>query len=281
LTWITSPDASQVWTAEERWRFASAFGHPSDIGVVTATAVFMMRARARTSRRRWFLGTLTIFTLLATISRTAIAGFAAGLIFVAAKKKHLILTLCLTGSLLAAAILITPSHELLWQYISRSQSSEDIFSLTGRVPVYQDAISRLQVHWAFGQGFLSSRVLLLNEQSDNNGTVHPHNMLLAAATGMGMGGLILAVGSIVSLFAAVVRLLRVAHYYPGIRGEALSCAAAALPLIAFCILDSGFVARLSPFVFLYLAAAARTQDLLNICKLRTSTLCAKRLAVAD
>ena len=115
----------------------------------------------------------------------------------------------------------------------------------------------------FGQGFLSSRILLLNDLGEGNGTVHPHNMFLAAINGMGIGGAVLALGSLISLFVAAARLLRLSHHYPSVRADAVSCASALLPLAAFCILDAGFVAKLNPFVLLYLTAAARTQDMLN------------------
>ena len=199
---------------------------------------------------------------LATISRTAIAGFAAALLFFAAKRR-LVLVLCLSGSLLTLAILIEPSRNVILSYVARGQNADDIASLTGRVPVFEDAISRARVHWMFGQGFLSSRILLLNDLGEGNGTVHPHNMFLAAINGMGIGGAVLALGSLISLFVAAARLLRLSHHYPSVRADAVSCASALLPLAAFCILDAGFVAKLNPFVLLYLTAAARTQDMLN------------------
>ena len=262
LSWITAPEASQIWTDETNWRFASAFGHPSQIGIVAAAAVLMIPRRSRASFGRGAWMTLTVLTLLLTVSRTAIAGFAGGLLFVTTMRRRMTL-LCLIGSVIILALFIEPSRALITGYISRGQSSEDMASLTGRIPLYQDAISRVADHWAFGQGFLSTRVLLLDEQGNGNGTVHPHNLLLAALTGMGIGGAIFSLGSIVSLYATVIKLLRRARYDPGIRAPALASAATLMPLTAFCILDAGFVAKMSPYVLLYLVFAARAQDMLN------------------
>src|SRR5712691_6837844 len=267
LAWITPPELSQVWTDHEEWRFGSAFGHPSQLGIVAATAAFMLTRRPKKAIGRGLMMMLTVLTLLATISRTAIAGFVTALLFFAAKKR-LVLVLCLSGSLCTLAILVEPSRDVILSYVARGQNADDIASLTGRVPVFEDAISRAQVHWMFGQGFLSSRVLLLNDLGDGNGTVHPHNMFLAAITGMGIGGAVLALGSLISLFAAATKLLRLARHNPSLRADALSCAAAVLPLAAFCILDAGFVAKLNPFVLLYLTVAARTQDVLDSIELR-------------
>ena len=262
LAWITPPELSQIWTDHEEWRFGTAFGHPSQLGIVAATAAFMLTSGPKKAVGRGFAAMLTLLTLLATISRTAIAGFAAALLFFAAKQR-LVLVLCLSGSLCTLAILVEPSRDVILSYVARGQNADDIASLTGRVPVFEDAISRARVHWMFGQGFLSSRVLLLNDLGEGNGTVHPHNMFLAAITGMGIGGAVLALGSLISLFVAAARLLRLSHHYPSVRADAVSCASALLPLAAFCILDAGFVAKLNPFVLLYLTAAARTQDMLN------------------
>jgi O-antigen ligase len=262
LSWITAPEASRIWTDEPSWRFASAFGHPSQIGIVAAAAFLMMPGRSRSSFGRAAWMTLTVLTLLLTVSRTAIAGFAVGLLLIIIMRRRIIL-LCLGGWLIILAILVGPSRSVITAYITRGQSGEDMASLTGRVPIYEDAISRVEDHWAFGQGFLSTRVLLLNDQGDGNGTVHPHNLLLAALTGMGIGGAVLALGSILSLFATVIKLLRRTRDHPGIRQQALSCAASVMPLAAFCILDAGFAAKMSPFVLLYLVSAARAQDMLN------------------
>lgn len=261
MDWITAPGASRIWTDEATWRFASAFGHPSQIGIVAAATALMIFKGSKGSFEHAAYILLMVVTLLLTDSRTAIAGFAAGLIYILVKQRRIIV-LCVIGSCMILTLLIAPSRALITAYLSRGQSSGDINSLTGRTPVYKDALSRVADHWVLGQGFLSTRVLLLNDQGDGNGTVHPHDLLLAALTGMGIGGAILAVGSVFSLRSTVRKLIIFSGYYPRSRQQALRYSATMMPLIAFCILDSGFVAKMGPFVLLYLVFAAQAQDAL-------------------
>jgi hypothetical protein len=84
-------------------------------------------------------------------------------------------------------------------------------------------------------------------------------MFLAAILGMGVAGIVFAFGSVASLFATTLKLLKRTRDYHPLHSEAISCAAALLPIAAFCILDAGFVAKMNPFILLYLTACARAR----------------------
>ena len=264
LSWITPPSESSLWTAEPEWRFASAFGHPTTLATVAAVAIFA----ADDARRSMARVAVIIFNLTAlglTVSRTAIGGLIVGFTIMMAAKRRLILFACLCGALTVSVFLIPAWSGTLTSYLTRDQSTDQLTSLNGRVALYEDAWRRIQEHWLLGQGFMSNRVAILDEQADGSGTLHAHNVLLEALTGTGIIGGFLALAACIHLCILPLVILRRSDGRPPLRREAIVLASSLPPVIGACLLDAGFATTLTMLGWAFMVLAARGQEAVNAC----------------
>ena len=262
--WISNPAESMAVTAgfEKVWRFESAFGHPSLISVVAAAGAAGLAYRAR--GRQWLVaGPLMgwlVLTTVVTISRTAIAGLAGGLIVAAVGRRVLIPCICLVGFVAPILLMSTDVREASGYYLSRGQDDADFRSLTGRVQAYQEAVRRIKLYWPIGQGFQAGRVQSLDATGENYAVSHAHNLFLESAFSLGLLGIVFATMVLIALAATVWRILQRDR---ALSGEAYSVgwelAAMAVPMGAFCILDSGFVAKMDHVGMLFLVVIAQAQ----------------------
>jgi O-antigen ligase len=267
LSWITPPSGSSEWSAEPEWRFGSAFGHPTQLATLAAVAVLtaidtpLLRARAARV-------TVIVFNMVCIIlaaSRTASAGLVVGFVIASAAKRRLIPLICFAGVLLSLVALVPDLHDTAFSYFNRSQSSQDLGSLNGRVALYEDAWRRIQEHWFLGQGFVANRVLILDEQSDGSGAVHSHNLLLEALTGTGVFGAFFALAACVHVCVLPIAIWFRSRGNPTLRLEAMLLASALPPVLGGCILDAGFATAVSPIAFAFIALAARGQAAMMAC----------------
>ncbi|MGD9644902.1 MAG: O-antigen ligase family protein [Pirellulales bacterium] len=259
--WISDPAHPDTYY-EGPWRFASAYGHPSWVSIVAAVGAVGLAARTR--GRDWLsAGPIVgwfVVTNLATMSRTAIAGMLGGFIVVALGRRCLLPLVCLLGFVAAAALLPDPSRDAIGWFVRRGQSSEEFKSLTGRTALYHEAIRRAEESWPLGTGFQSGRVNPLDETGALVSMGHAHNLILESLSGVGLPGMLMALMVLLTAFSSLAQLL---WMYPE-RGTVdvspgWELAAMLVPLVAFCILDSGFASKVDYTTVLFLVVLARLQ----------------------
>lgn len=243
----------------ESWRFTSAFGHPSFISIVAAMGCIGLAARDRLRGREIVVIAWLALTVVLTVSRTAILGMVLGLVVVF-WRKQLLLSALLLGVFAASLLMVVPYlNDSLLGFILRGQSEEDLASLTGRTDLYETALERID-RLALGDGFRSVRANLLEEENWGRGISHAHNLFLEALIGLGIPGVIAVTGSLISFLRTALRILWHPHRSTHRRSESDAEALAVfVPILAFCILDSGFAMNANPFVLVFIVFAMRAQ----------------------
>jgi O-antigen ligase len=283
-TWVPWAEGDSVsilaQAGEGVWRFQSWFGHPSQIGVVGAMTVVGLLAKVdRKNAVRWapIIG-LTAFAVLITVSRTAIAGMAGGVLVVCLYRRRLPITLCAVGFVACLFALSDSGQDVVLRYLARGQSSDDLASFTGRDEVYADAIAKIGETGVLGNGFVANRKDLLVE-SKWGGVTHAHNLFLEATLSLGVLGLLAVSGVLVAAVALAVKLIRFPAvlraddtdpdgptdraYIARPQTVGWELAAMLVPLTAFCLLDTGYSGTIQPFiVFMVLAFAYAQAELL-------------------
>jgi hypothetical protein len=268
---VTGLDFGQLWISEyvknqsffsgdfmQRWRFNTAYGHPSWISIIAAIGAISLAARTRGAAWQWAGPLLAFFVLstILTVSRTAIIGLVLGLGVVAIGRRTVFLWLAVV--LLPASMLLvsTEIREGIAHYLQRGQTDEEVESLTGRAALYRVATERIHRSLPLGEGFQSGR---LNPLEEGNETMaHAHNLVLEATAGAGI------VAGIAVAMAVVLWILQLAWLLARSRHDAddstaWELCALSVPLLLFCVLDSGFANSIHQVTFFYLVAMARTQ----------------------
>jgi len=264
MEWIFNPadKASLEAGIEGAWRFESAFGHPSQISIVAAAGAAGLAYRMR--GRNWMpiaavIGWFALTTLL-TVSRTAIVGLLGGLAVAALGRRALLPCVCLAGFVLPLLMMSSDFREASSHYLARGQARAELRSLTGRIPAYREAMRRIEQYWPLGRGFQAGRVEALDETGENMAVGHAHNLLLESLFSMGLLGGVFSLLVLVSLAIAVGKILQRDAAVSGYRfSVGWELAAMLVPLYAFCVLDSGFVANLNPVAMLFLVVIATAQ----------------------
>ncbi len=258
--WITTAEVSYArygGSNGELWRFSTSFGHPSHVSIVAAIAAVGLAAQPKTSLVRQVLIVWLVSTVILTLSRTAIAGLLAGFVVIAWHRQSAsiaISAICLT----CAAILCIPgAGDWFVGLFMRGQSTAEFTSLTGRSEIYAVALERASNAW-FGEGFRALRGNPLMGQRWGQGVLHAHNLVLQAFIDLGFAGAIAVVLCLTSFFALAVRL-----WWPSLRERSQGKRsdpeglAVAFPILAFCILDSGFAVSVNIFVIVFVMLSAK------------------------
>ena len=196
LDWRALPDYQEqgFLLHHEPWRFGTPLGHflvIADVAVMVGIAV-----AARIHDRIRIMDAMTLLwvllTILLTVSREALMGFAVGLLIVLSFRGLLPLAL-LGGTGLVAGVLVAPGLlDLLLHFIYRGQDASQLESLSNRTDIWESAISHIDKHWLLGYGFRASRFLILDEQANGAGVAHAHNAVLESILGLGVVGGIVA-----------------------------------------------------------------------------------------
>lgn len=258
--WIAGMGEQTAFLADAgslQWRFQSTAGHPSHISIVAAVAAISLATRV--SGRRWLSQSMglcwMVATVILTVSRTAIAGMCGGLAVVAFGRHKLAVLLCVAGTVIPASMLTPPIREKAGAYLRRGQTSQQFGSMTGRMPIYERVMEMARENAMTGIGFQSMRV-----EPIADGWLHTHNLFLESLTSLGVIGVMISAMVLLSAGAGIVTLLLRHH---GRRGEgtlaAWENAGMCVPLLAFCILDVGFLAALNAAVITYIAVMAKIQ----------------------
>ena len=255
LSWITAPEDSIVWTAEPVWRFASAFGHPTQLGVIAALGALLVPVQIDNSKKhlKCLWGVFFVASTLLSFSRTAVAGLLLAQLFLFTHRKGVTVAVLLVLFLTSACILISPIRSSLIDYLSRGQSADELESMTGRVPIYEDALERIKAHFLIGEGFGANRIQVLNAQNDGSGTVHSHNLLLEAASSTGIFGLVFVLATLGSQYRLIHRIWAARSRCAQSSRAAATVTACFIPLTLEGMSDSGWVANILPVTFAFLA----------------------------
>lgn len=167
------------------------FLHPNALGYVLAIATLFSIRLARQSKAMVFLGLFCGTTLLRTLSKASIAGFAAAAIFYLLRDSHLSRRSKVAIGI-TAAVLIAFSWGLLETYADNYDQTNQIETLTGRTYIWSVAWEEaLKTPW-LGHGFYSLRFVI-----PVLGTFEPwqaHNELLQQFFSYGILGLIVFLG---------------------------------------------------------------------------------------
>jgi O-antigen ligase len=244
----------------QRWRFTTAYGHPSWLSIMAAVGAVGLAAR--TQGGKWKINgpliVLLVLTTLLTVSRTAIAGMILGFAVVALGRRQLVTALLLVLLPCSALFVSSDFRRGVSRYLARGQRSQELESLTGRTEIYEVALQRIERSLPIGEGYQSGRFNPLEE--DKASMAHAHNLLLEAACGTGILGAFAVLMIVATWLGQIAWLLartslRFAQYDP----TPWELAAISAPLLAFGLLDSGFVTTVHFVTFLYLIVFARGQ----------------------
>jgi hypothetical protein len=241
-----------------RWRFATAYGHPSWISIIGAVGAISVAARTRGEGWRWGAPLLAMFILatVLTVSRTALAGMVLGLGVVAIGRRSVFLWLAMIVMPMAMLLVSPELQKDIRHYLQRGQTDKELAAFTGRDGLYKVATERINRSLPFGEGFQSGR---LNPLEEGNETMaHAHNLLLEATTGTGFIGGLAVAGAIVMWIAQLLWLVSRSRNAED-DSEAWELCGIAAPLLLFCVMDSGFANTIHQVTFVYLVAMARTQ----------------------
>lgn len=259
ISWIRGPNDAYVaygGTEIEAWRFASAFGHPAEISVVTAIAVIALVHTIDCSNWRWQLPLLLWFGLtnVLTVGRVGLASMIVGIAIVAVGRRWFFPAAC--GAVIAGALIMMSgaATDRLATFLARGQTAEELAEFNGRAGVYETALARAVDAPIGGYGYRSGRMQIYNEDSS---TVHAHNAFLEAYIGLGPIGLVLTMGVLLSALHRGVLLLKAP--WAGAPGRRLGVQYLALmvPIIAYSISETGLAAemRIPQLCFLVVFAA--------------------------
>lgn len=261
LEWITTAEESYIrfgGSPGEMWRFSTAFGHPSLLSIVAAIGAVGIATSDGALRLRRLLVVWLAITVILTLSRTAIAGMAAGFVIVAIRRGTVSLATTVVFLSLSAALCMPGFDNQLTAVLMRGQSSDEFNSLTGRSEIYSVALQRISESW-LGDGFRSLRGRPLLGEQWGQGVSHAHNLVLQAVIDLGYAGAFTVLMTLGTLGAYALSLA-----WPRLRGGATNrldfeTLAIFFPVLAFCTLDSGFAVNVNAFVVVFVVICARAR----------------------
>lgn len=249
------PSDANVWF----WRLGSALGHPSLLGVGAAVGAAGLWARWLKSglSRVAFIG-LCMFVVVtfATVSRTAIAGMVGAMalatLFSGKRRGY-----ALAAWILLLGTTVELSTGLLSHLLRRGQTTLEFASLTSRTEVWKAVYERIPDSGLFGEGLGSTRWL---PTLDIIGLGHSHNIYLEVILTLGFLGAILVTLILVTWVRKQFVIVFHGHGRWTFGIVDLENLSILLPLLAFCLLDRGFMSLADPLVPVYFAAMRLTQE---------------------
>jgi exopolysaccharide production protein ExoQ len=204
------------WLNGERFvspRLAGIAGSANNMALIAAFALIVIGLYARDFHRiHWSFAPLSALicgaALILTNSRTPLAMVFVILFMTYAltwRRVHIAILLVSAG-LLAMAILLPVSDQLMLKFVSRSGSADELTSLTGRTEIWYTVLKLVEQQPWTGYGYASS-VFVLPEHQNSIGftTSHAHNLALQLLLTTGWVGLILFLLSITGIGIRAVR----------------------------------------------------------------------------
>lgn len=230
-------------------RLGSPIGHPSILSMAAAAGAGGLWARWCTSGlpRRWY-PVLALFVLvtLSTISRTAIAGMVLAMALATLLSRRTAGFL-IGGWFVALGATVELGTGYVSNFVRRGQTNLDLESLSMRTEVWRSVHERLSHPSFLGEGLGSTRWIPVTETV---GLGHTHDLFLEALVTLGViGGLLV----ILVLGGWLYRQCVFGFHGHGrwtVRIVQLENLSMLIPLLAFCILDRGFL-TVDPLVPVY------------------------------
>lgn len=175
---------------ESRPRATFAYASPLLIGDILALTIICLISSNIHLVIKFVVCSLAAWGVWMTDSRTALITIPLVLILMAINRirnsrARLAIGL-MTG--LSLILLVLAIH---WQQANNLESAaaKDIYTLNGRIDLWQDVIPLIQDNWLVGIGFYASRYVLV--QSDRLWAGHTHNSFLEVTFSTGMIGMII------------------------------------------------------------------------------------------
>jgi O-antigen ligase len=203
------------WVNEEKFvspRLAGIAGSANNMALIAAFALIAIGIYARDFHRiHWLFAPAAALicgaALVMTNSRTPLAMVVVILFMTYAltwRRIHIALLLG-SAALLAMAILLPVSDQIMLKVVSRSGSADELTSLTGRTEIWYTVLKLVEMRPWTGFGYASS-VFVLPEYQNAIGfsTSHAHNLALQLLLTTGWVGLILFLLTIIGVAARAV-----------------------------------------------------------------------------
>jgi exopolysaccharide production protein ExoQ len=192
------------------WRLQGVFGSSNAAGVSGAFALLIVTQFLPIRRQSplfWLMLVAFVFCFLMSNNRMAIVAvvFAYGIVFLTRGNitgKSVLVLLAISTTV--AGFLI--AGDLLLESVTRSGSSEEVLSATGRTRIWAVVLELWQESPLFGYGYTSSQHILPSHPLLFVAAAHAHNMYLEVLFSSGLIGLALLVAGLLStLWIALTR----------------------------------------------------------------------------
>ena len=214
---VITPDISWMPPSveETEYRLQGYAGHPNSLGQMTGIfLIFTLIAhqRRQISRAAFVLLFLIgIGVMLEAGSRTILGAVFIAWLIVSLRRSHLALPLLalfltlLTGALLIFGLGLVSDIEWLFSGVSRTGSSHEIMTLTGRTDIWAVALEKIAQKPFFGWGYNGTEALISGRfgKSFYGNPVNAHNAYLQLLLSLGILGALpgfLAMGAGIWLF---------------------------------------------------------------------------------
>jgi O-antigen ligase len=195
-------------------RMCGIAGQANNLGAICAKylgAIFLLWLGGRCRLRYALpLAALGIATLSASDARTGMIAVvvASAIVLLARSMKALIgvAVIAVTGTL--ATLVFSISLDALGSHFSRSGDPTEVYTLTGRIEIWQFIWEKITERPLFGWGYSASKILLPEHLTFQDGLMvdTAHNMLLQSLLSVGFIGTLPAVAIILYLlFNAIYR----------------------------------------------------------------------------
>ncbi len=182
------------------WRLQGVFGTANAAGGAAAIGIIMTLLLAGSHENRWFcLALLATFAACLALSnnRMAMAGLAAALLYASWVRGDQALKL---GGLALAAGLVILAYlgfgDALLELLSRSGSSDEITSGTGRTRIWAVVLQLWSEQPLLGYGAGSAKYILPKDPLLFSAAAHAHNLFLNVLFSGGAVGLLLFLGAL-------------------------------------------------------------------------------------
>ncbi len=171
--------------------------HPNTVGMILVLALLALGVRVASRRisrlHGVLLGTTLLLLLLLTRSRSALIMLVGGAMYVLWIRRNL--TRRAIGVLVVAALLILVQGDSIGRFLMRSQTSDNIEQLSGRMPIWQISMEIWHASPFIGHGYYTAQRTLI--QQTGRGRMYfgseistSDNVFLDVILGNGLLGLI-------------------------------------------------------------------------------------------
>ena len=216
LVFFVNPDlgVSAAWTTSGlKMRMCGLAGQATNLGAVCAVgvgAVFVLWYEARCSTLAALtLGGFAFATLMKSDARTTEIATIAGVgLVLASRRAGMVVAGALAATAAVVLLQVFPKLPgLLGAQFSRSGDPTEVFTLTGRLEIWDFAWQQIMLSPILGYGYNSSKVVLGSHIGFENGLMvdSAHNMYLQNLLSVGVLGLVPLIGLLAYLLYTCFR----------------------------------------------------------------------------